>query len=84
MKPAAVCQIRDEGIGIPTEDQARLFTAFHRGRNVEHVAGTGLGLLIVKRCIELHGGRIACESNEGSGTTFTVWLPLYDGGASHH
>jgi signal transduction histidine kinase len=81
---AAVCQIRDEGIGIPTADQARLFSAFHRGRNVEHVAGTGLGLLIVKRCIELHGGRIACESNEGSGTTFTVWLPLYDGGASHH
>jgi PAS domain S-box-containing protein len=73
----AVCQISDQGIGIPMADQDRLFSAFHRGRNVEHVAGTGLGLLIVKRCVELHGGRVTCESNEGSGTTFTVRLPLY-------
>ncbi len=73
----AVCQIRDQGLGIPLADQAGLFSAFHRGRNVENVAGTGLGLLIVKRCVELHGGRVACESNEGRGTTFTVWLPLY-------
>jgi signal transduction histidine kinase len=72
----ALFRIRDHGIGIPAEDQARLFTSFHRGRNAAHVPGTGLGLVIVKHCVELHGGKIVCESKEGSGTTFTVTLPL--------
>jgi signal transduction histidine kinase len=69
--------VRDRGIGIPIAEAARLFTAFHRCANVGDVPGTGLGLLIVKRCVELHGGSITFESQEGAGTTFTVRLPLF-------
>ena len=73
----AVCRIRDRGCGIPEADQKRLFQAFYRGSNVGQVPGTGLGLLIVQRCVELHGGEIKFESAEGTGTTFVVALPLF-------
>jgi PAS domain S-box-containing protein len=73
----AVCSIQDEGIGIPEADFEWLFDAFHRGRNVGQRPGTGLGLVIVKRCIELHGGRIKIESTVGQGTTVKVRLPLF-------
>jgi len=73
----AVCVIRDRGIGIPEPDQEWLFNAFHRARNVGHRPGTGLGLVIVKRCVELHGGRISVESKVGDGTTVTVRLPVF-------
>jgi signal transduction histidine kinase len=68
--------IRDRGIGIPEQEQERLFEAFHRGSNVGQRAGTGLGLVIVKRCVELHGGRIELQSRPGEGTTVTVRLPV--------
>ena len=54
----------------------QLFTAFHRGQNVGQIPGSGLGLVIAKRCAELHGGEISCDSTEGAGTVFTVRLPL--------
>jgi signal transduction histidine kinase len=73
----AICRIADHGCGIPLADQKRLFQAFHRGSNVEQIPGTGLGLLIVQRCVGLHGGEIQFESVEGKGTTFTVRLPLF-------
>src|SRR5258706_855797 len=73
----AVCRIRDHGMGIPEEDQPWLFDAFHRGRNVGHVPGTGLGLTIVKRCVELHRGKIRIESAVDQGTDVTVTLPLF-------
>jgi PAS domain S-box-containing protein len=73
----AICAIRDRGIGIPTEDREWLFNAFQRGRNVGQRPGTGLGLVIVKRCVELHGGSIALESAPGEGTVVTVRLPLF-------
>ncbi|MFE4105085.1 PAS domain S-box protein [Almyronema epifaneia] len=69
-------QIRDQGMGIPPEDQPQLFEAFHRARNVGNIAGTGLGLSIVKQCLDLHNGQISFESYLGQGTTFTVVLPL--------
>jgi len=72
----AIFQVRDHGVGIPAADQARLFTSFHRSENVRHLPGTGLGLVIVKRCVEAHGGQIEISSIEGSGTTVTVRLPL--------
>lgn len=72
-----ICRIVDHGCGIPEADQKRLFQAFHRGSNVEQIPGTGLGLLIVQRCVDLHGGEIKFESFEGKGTTFTVTLPLF-------
>ncbi len=70
-----LCSIRDRGIGIPEADREWLFQAFHRGRNVGDRPGTGLGLVIVKRCIDLHGGNIKLES-QGEGTSVTVSLPL--------
>ena len=74
----AICFIRDRGPGIPTEDQGRLFDAFYRGSNVRDVPGTGLGLTIVKRCVELHRGRIEIESAAGTGTTVILSLPLFN------
>lgn len=73
----AVMTVRDRGVGIPAADQPLLFTAFHRGSNVGQRSGTGLGLVIVQRCVELHGGRIGIESVEGQGTTVTVKLPVF-------
>jgi signal transduction histidine kinase len=72
--------VADRGIGIPEEDQARLFEAFHRASNVGEVSGTGLGLLLVKRCVELHRGEIRLRSAAGEGTAFTVLLPVGGGG----
>lgn len=69
-------KIKDYGIGIPLDDQAHLFEAFHRARNTSHVRGTGLGLQIVKHIVELHEGTISFDSREGQGSTFTVQLPL--------
>ncbi|MCI0535018.1 MAG: ATP-binding protein [Verrucomicrobiales bacterium] len=73
----AICRVADHGCGIPEADQKRLFQAFHRGSNVRQIPGTGLGLLIVQRCVALHGGEIQFESVEDEGTIFTVRLPLF-------
>ncbi|MFN8447428.1 MAG: PAS domain S-box protein [Anaerolineae bacterium] len=70
-----VIEVEDHGIGIPPEDQARLFEAFHRAKNVDHISGTGLGLAIVKQAVELHGGMVSFNSQLGKGTVFTVVLP---------
>jgi len=75
----AVCVIRDRGIGISEEDQQHLFKAFHRGSNVGTRPGTGLGLLLVNRCVELHGGKLQLSSKVGEGTTVTVRLPVFGG-----
>src|SRR5439155_9287191 len=75
----AVFIVRDRGIGIPEAEQARLFEAFHRAANAVQVPGTGLVLLIANRCVELHGCSITFESRVGTGTTFTVRLPLFAG-----
>lgn len=71
-----VFRVSDQGIGIPLEDQPRLFEVFHRAKNARSVSGTGLGLSIVKNSVDLHGGTIEFESKEGEGTTFTVRLPV--------
>jgi len=73
----ALFEVRDQGIGIPHEDQARLFEAFHRGQNVGEIPGTGLGMVIVKRCVDLHGGSISLLSQPGGGTAVTVSIPLF-------
>jgi len=72
----AAIEIQDRGIGIPVEDQPRMFESFHRASNVENRPGTGLGLAIVKKAVELHGGEISLTSAVGSGTRFTVMIPL--------
>ncbi|MCI0745789.1 MAG: PAS domain S-box protein [Verrucomicrobia subdivision 3 bacterium] len=76
----AVFTVVDSGIGIPAADRAELFQSFHRGANVGERPGTGLGLVIVKRCVELHGGCVDLQSRENQGTTVTVRLPLFDAG----
>lgn len=70
--------ISDTGIGIPKEDVPKIFNRFFRAKNAieSGVNGTGLGLFIVKRIIEKHGGKIWFESKEGSGSTFFVFFPL--------
>jgi PAS domain S-box-containing protein len=73
----ALFEICDQGIGIPAEDQPRLFEAFHRGRNVGNIPGTGLGLVIVKRCADLHDASLELVSAPGSGTTFVVRLRMF-------
>ncbi|ELR96522.1 PAS domain-containing sensor histidine kinase [Gloeocapsa sp. PCC 73106] len=73
----AIFQISDRGIGIPPEDLPHLFDLFHRGKNVSNISGTGLGLNIVKRFVDLHNGQIRVESKLNIGTTFTITLPLF-------
>jgi PAS domain S-box-containing protein len=74
----AIIRVSDTGIGIPKEDQARIFDRFFRASNARTAdpAGTGLGLAIVKKIVEQHEGRIEADSAVGSGTTFSVYLPV--------
>ncbi|MEM6448263.1 MAG: HAMP domain-containing sensor histidine kinase [Cyanobacteria bacterium P01_D01_bin.123] len=74
-KRQTIFEVCDRGIGIPLEDQQLLFESFQRGQNVGHISGTGLGLAVVKKCLELHGGSIQMDSEVGVGTTFTIALP---------
>lgn len=69
-------EVKDQGIGIPASDMPQLFQSFHRASNVGTIQGTGLGLSIVKHCLDLHKGYISVQSVEGSGSCFTVTLPL--------
>lgn len=67
--------VKDNGIGIPAEDQKHLFERFFRGHNATHIQGTGLGLSIVAKYAELMNGSVDFESKENKGTTFTVIIP---------
>ena len=67
--------VRDEGIGISEDDQQHLFSSFYRGTNATNIEGTGLGLHIVKRYIDLLKGRISLDSVLNQGTTVTIDLP---------
>lgn len=70
-------QISDTGIGIPAAEQAKIFDEFYRAGKATKVDenSPGLGLVIVKYIVEIHGGKIAVDSQEGRGTTFTITLP---------
>jgi len=73
-----IVEVADNGPGIPEEDLPHIFEKMYRveKEGTRATAGSGLGLSIVKRIVELHGGQIAVESTVGKGTTFTVKLPL--------
>ncbi|OQP48929.1 PAS domain-containing sensor histidine kinase [Niastella populi] len=70
-----VITVKDNGIGISGEDQQHLFSSFFRGKNATNIQGTGLGLHIVKRYVELIQGYIELQSKLQSGTTVTITLP---------
>lgn len=69
-------KVKDEGQGIPEEDQAKLFGRFFRAKNVTNIQGTGLGLNLVKRYVEMMGGTISFKSELNKGSTFTVLIPI--------
>lgn len=68
-------RFKDQGIGIPVEEQTHLFERFFRATNTTGISGTGLGLSIVKKYLDLMGGAIHLESIPGQGSAFTVTLP---------
>jgi PAS domain S-box-containing protein len=71
-----IFEVIDQGMGIPEEDQAHLFTRFFRAHNAINIQGTGLGLNIVKRYVDMFSGEIEFESALGKGSTFRVILPI--------
>ncbi len=71
-----IFNLKDPGIGIPKKDQERLFTNFYRGTNIGTISGTGLGLSVVKKIVDLHQGEIKIKSEENEGTQVEVTLPL--------
>jgi signal transduction histidine kinase len=75
-KERIIIMVSDKGIGIPIEDQPHLFTRFFRAQNATNIQGTGLGLNIVKKYIELMNGEIGFVSEISQGTTFRILLPL--------
>ncbi|HEX8948824.1 MAG TPA: response regulator [Dissulfurispiraceae bacterium] len=72
--------VTDTGIGIRKEDRERIFSEFEQGDSSfsRKYEGTGLGLALTKRLVELHGGEILVESKESEGSTFTIIVPLFD------
>ncbi|MDY6939140.1 MAG: hybrid sensor histidine kinase/response regulator [Cyanobacteriota bacterium] len=74
----ATFRVCDRGIGIPESECDKIFSPFYRASNVDRISGNGLGLAMVKRCVEAHCGEIEVESKEGVGTVFTVMLPIVD------
>ncbi len=68
--------IRDEGIGIPADEQKHMFDRFFRASNAGNVQGTGLGLNIVRKYVELLDGEIRFKSEYGKGSTFTIFIPV--------
>jgi signal transduction histidine kinase len=72
-------RVRDTGVGIPSQELTRVFERFYRAKEAKkrRIEGTGLGLAIVLRIAEAHGGRVEVTSEEGIGSEFKVWLPLF-------
>ena len=71
-----VVSVRDFGLGVPSHELPKLFGKYFRASTSKGIAGTGIGLHLVKHLVELHEGTIAVESEEGAGTVFTVTLPI--------
>jgi signal transduction histidine kinase len=72
----ALLSVRDQGIGVPAEQQGRIFDRFERAVPARNYGGLGLGLYITRRVAEAHGGSVSVSGDHGKGATFTVRLPL--------
>lgn len=70
-----ICSIQDYGIGIPADEQKLIFEPFHRGNNIDNIPGTGMGLSVAKKFVDLHGGNITLESQVDVGSRFVVTFP---------
>jgi signal transduction histidine kinase len=81
----ATISIADRGIGIPAAELGAVFARFGRASNARRkgISGSGVGLYVSRKIVEVHGGSIAVQSKEGEGSTFTVTLPLAGESASH-
>ena len=73
--------VQDHGMGIPAADLPHVFERYHRGSNARSIEGEGLGLASVRNLVELHGGQVAIESEEGVGSKVTIRLRCSDAGA---
>ena len=75
---SAVLRVRDDGIGIPVDEHARIFEKFVRGEGAKRacIEGTGIGLAMVKEIVEVHRGNVQVSSELGRGSIFEIWLPL--------
>ncbi len=71
-----VLKVSDQGIGIPPEDLKNIFKPFYRARNSENIKGTGLGMAIVKKSVDIHNGNISIKSEENKGTEVTVSIQI--------
>ena len=67
--------VTDHGMGIPADEQAKIFSPFFRASNVHDINGTGLGLSIAKQAVELHGGTLEIAKSDPTGTEFVIRLP---------
>ncbi len=78
--------VRDQGIGMDKKALRHLFREFYRGENAMNarVPGSGLGLLLVKKYVTLHGGEVSCESHENGGSTFKINIPIREVPESTH
>lgn len=73
----AIIRVQDQGLGIPPDEQSRVFDLFYRASNVQSFSGHGLGLAVVQRIIDLHKGGVNIDSVQGQGTTVTIKLPIH-------
>jgi signal transduction histidine kinase len=80
----AFISVTDHGPGIPAEEQEAIFHRYRRGSTAAGLGGLGLGLHVVREIVESHGGKVRVEAHPGSGSTFTVELPLGGDEASAH
>jgi signal transduction histidine kinase len=78
-----VISVHDTGIGISAEDQEKIFEEFYQVGDSRTQEGTGLGLALTRRLVELHHGRLTVESESGIGSTFTATMPLHQAGVAH-
>ena len=81
----AVIEVADHGLGIAPEEQKRVFEKFYRAPSHEGrlIAGTGLGLTVVAHIAKAHGGRVDVESAPGTGSTFSILIPIQAGNGVH-